>query len=182
MNFMRAVQQRKAFINNHPKKLEIARRIIEARPDSKIITFSNNIKMAEAIGIGYVYTGKDSKKKGRITLNEFISMPSGVLNTVQKCNEGLDLPDLSVAIMLGIDSSKIKAVQRIGRVCRLAKPDKHAEIFNLVINDTVELNWLKKAHPEGNYITIDENGLNDVLVGKVPKPYVRKLKDFQFRY
>ena len=52
--FMRALQGRKSFINNHPKKIEIARKIIDARPDAKIITFSNNIKMAEAIGIGKV--------------------------------------------------------------------------------------------------------------------------------
>lgn len=183
MNFMRSIQQRKSFINNHPKKIEITKHIIEARPNSKIITFSNNIKMAEAIGIGYVYTGKDSKKKSRITLEEFINMSSGVLNTSKKCDEGIDIPNLSVAIMLGIDSSKIKATQRVGRVVRAdSNPDKHAEIFNLVINDTVELNWYKKAHPEGNYITIDESGLNDVLAGKEPKPYVRKLKDFQFRY
>lgn len=183
MNFMRSIQQRKTFINNHPKKIEIARRIIEARPNSKIITFSNNIKMAEAIGIGYVYTGKDSKKKGRITFNEFINMPSGILNTSKKCDEGIDIPNLSVAIMLGIDSSKIKATQRVGRVVRTdSNPNKRAEIFNLIINDTVELNWYKKAHPDGNYVTIDEEGLNDVLAGKVPKPYIKKLKDFQFRY
>ena len=39
---MRAVQKRKAFINNHPKKLELTRKIINARPFSKIITFSND--------------------------------------------------------------------------------------------------------------------------------------------
>ena len=183
MNFMRSIQQRKTFINNHPKKIEITKRIIEARPNSKIITFSNNIKMAEAIGIGYVYTGKDSKKKGRITLDKFINMPSGILNTSKKCDEGIDIPNLSVAIMLGIDSSKIKATQRVGRVVRTdSNPNKRAEIFNLIINNTVELNWYKKAHPDGNYVTIDEEGLNDVLAGKVPKPYIKKLKDFQFRY
>ena len=110
MKFMRAIQKRKAFINNQPKKLELTRKIIEARPNSKIITFSNNIKMAESIGIGYVYTGKESKKKNRITLDEFNALDSGVLCTSQMANEGLDLPNLSIAIMLGIDSSKIKAV------------------------------------------------------------------------
>lgn len=112
--FMRVLQARKKFINNHPKKIEIARKIIEARPFAKIITFSNNIKMAEAIGIGKVWTGKDSKKKSRANLEEFNLQTTGILNTIQKANEGLDVRGLSVAIMLGIDSSEIKAVQRRG--------------------------------------------------------------------
>lgn len=87
--FMRAIQSRKAFINNHPKKIEIARKIIEARPDAKIITFSNNIKMAESIGMGgKVYSGKDSKKKGRITLEEFQSGDFKLIHSISKLNEG----------------------------------------------------------------------------------------------
>ena len=44
--------------------------------------------MAESIGIGMVYTGKDSKKKGRITLEEFSRSPTGVINSCAKLNEG----------------------------------------------------------------------------------------------
>lgn len=182
MQFMRSIQQRKAFINNHPKKLEVARRIIEARPNAKIITFSNNIKMAEAIGMGgKVYSGKDSKKKGRITLDEFQSGEFNLIHSIAKLNEGADLRGLSVAIILGLDSSEIKAVQRRGRCIRF-ESGKKAEIFNLVINNTVETSWFQKGHPDGNYITIDENGLDAVLRGEEPKPYTKKIKDFTFRY
>lgn len=181
-SFMRAIQSRKAFINNHPKKIEIARRIIEARPDAKIITFSNNIKMAESIGMGgKVFSGKDSKKKGRMTIEEFSQEKSGLLNTIRKADEGLDVPGLSVAIILGLDSSKTRKTQRIGRVAR-KEGNKQAEIFTLVIADTVECEWFKKSNSSSNIITIDEEGLNDVLAGREPKPYTRKIKDFTFRY
>lgn len=179
--FMRCIQQRKAFINNHPKKIEIARRIIEARSDKKIITFSNNIKMAESIGGGKVYSGKDTKKKGRITLEEFQKGDFTLIHSVAKLNEGADLKGLSVAIILGLDSSETKATQKRGRVIR-KENDKVAEIFNIVINDSVELKWFQNSHANQPYITIDEDGLNDVLQGKEPKPYVKKLKDFTFRY
>ena len=179
--FMRCIQQRKAFINNHPKKIEIARRIIEARSDKKIITFSNNIKMAESIGGGKVYSGKDTKKKGRITLEEFQKGDFTLIHSVAKLNEGADLKGLSVAIILGLDSSETKATQKRGRVIR-KENDKVAEIFNIVINDTVELKWFSNSHANQPYITIDEDGLNDVLQGKEPKPYVKKIKDFTFRY
>lgn len=180
-NFMRALQKRKAFINNHQKKIELTRKIINARPFSKIITFSNNIKMAESIGIGNVYSGKDSKKKGRMTIDEFKQVPSGVLNTIQRANEGLDIPNLSVAIIIGTDSSKIKSIQRTGRVVR-KEGDKQAEIFNIVINSTVECEWFRKSHEGRNFYTIDEEGLDDVLAGKDPKPYKKKIKNFQFRF
>ena len=110
--FMQLLQARKGFINNHPKKIEVTRRIIEARPFSKIITFSNNIKMAESIG-GDVYSGKVSKKKGRTTIEEFNKKTVGLLNTIRKADEGLDIVGLSVGIVLGTDSGKTKARQRL---------------------------------------------------------------------
>lgn len=180
-SFMRMIQKRKAFINNHPKKIELAQRIIDNRPDSKIVTFSNNVKMAEAIKRGNVYTGKTSKKKGRMTIEEFNSQDTGVLCTCFKADEGMDIKGLSVGIVLGTNSSEIKATQRIGRICRFEE-GKKAEMFYLIINNSVESEWFKKANSKQNYITIDEEGLNDVLAGREPKPYKRKVQDFTFRY
>ena len=180
-SFMRTIQARKAFINNHPKKLEICRKIIEARPNSKIITFSNSIAMAEKIGIGSVYSGKDSKKKGRTTIEEFSKCSTGILNTIRKADAGLDIPGLSVAIIIGTDSSPIKAVQRLGRTIRF-EDNKQAEIFNIIINNTVECKWFENSHANQPYVIIDEDGLNDVLSGIEPKPYTKKLKNFTFRF
>ena len=181
-NFMRMIQKRKAYINNHSKKVEIARQIIKARNNSKIITFSNNIKMAESIGMGgQVYTGKDSKKKARANLEEFNEVKVGLIHSVAKLNEGADIKGLNVGIILGLDSSEIKAVQRRGRCIRFEK-GKTAEIFNLVIDSTVEMEWFKKGHPNGDYTIIDEQGLKDVLAGKESQPYQKKLKQFQFRF
>lgn len=180
--FMQVLQARKKFINNHSKKLEIARKIINARSFSKIITFSNTIDMAEQIGIGEVYSSKDTKKRAKTNLEEFNKKVGfAVLNTSKKLDEGADVRGLSVAIMLGIDSSEIKAVQRRGRCIRFEE-GKQAEIFNLIINNSVECEWFKKSHAHDPYITIDEQGLEDVLAGKEPKPYVKKVKDFTFRF
>ena len=144
VRFMQTMQLRKSFINNHPKKVEIAKKIIEARSDKKIITFSNNVKMAESIGIGDVYTGRVSKKRSATMLEDFSIKSSGVLNTCAKANEGIDIPGLSVAIILGTDSSETKARQRRGRTVR-KEDDKIAEVFYLVIKDTVESKWVKNA-------------------------------------
>lgn len=181
IGFSRALQKRKTFINNHPKKLEVCRKIIEAFPNKKIITFSNTIKMAEAIGIGKVYTGKDSKKKARASLEDFNSQTTGCINSAKKLVEGADLSGLDVAIMLGIDSSETRAIQSRGRVIRYS-PNKQALIFNLIIKDTVEEKWLANSHANSPYTTIDEDGLQDILNGKEPAPYRNKIKDYMYRF
>ena len=180
--FMQLMQARKAFINNHPKKIELARKIIEARPFSKIITFSNNIKMAESIGMGgKIYTGKVSKKKERTTIEEFNQQSVGVLHTVRKADEGMDIAGLSVGIVLGTDSGQTKARQRLGRVIR-KEEGKQAEMFYITLDNTVEIKWFTESHKNQPYTIIDEAGLDDVLNGKEPRPYTKKIRDFQFRY
>ncbi len=91
------------------------------------------------------------------------------------------MPGLSVGVVLGTDSSGIKAIQRLGRVIR-KENDKQAEVFYLIINDTVETKWFSASHENQPYTTIDEEGLEAVLKGREPKPYVKRIKDFTFRY
>jgi superfamily II DNA or RNA helicase len=182
IRFMQTMQQRKSFINNHPKKIEIARKIIEARSDKKIITFSNNVNMAEAIGLGQVYTGRVSKKRGTDIIENFNAAKTGVLNTCAKANEGLDIKGLSVAIILGTDSSETKARQRRGRTVR-KEEDKVAEVFYIIIKDTVEEKWVVNNHKKDkNYITIDEFGLEKVLNGEQPEIYKPKIGELIFRF
>ena len=182
IRFMQTMQLRKSFINNHPKKIEVAKKIIQARSDKKIITFSNNVKMAESIGIGDVYTGRVSKKRSATMISDFSIKSSGVLNTCAKANEGIDIPGLSVAIILGTDSSETKARQRRGRTVR-KENDKIAEVFYLVINNTVESKWVKNNHKsDKNYITIDEQGLDKVLNGETPEECKKKPRQILFRW
>lgn len=141
MGFMHAMQNRKKFIHNHPQKIEVAREIIKHRADKKIITFSANTKMAEAIGVGYIYTGKEGKKKNRITIEEFEKLDKGVINSCKLAIEGFDCPGLSVGIVMGVDSSATKAIQSTGRVVR-KEGSKYSEMFTLVMENTVEQEWL----------------------------------------
>ena len=162
MGFMHAMQNRKKFIYNHPQKIEVAREILKYRADKKIITFSANTTMAEAIGVGYVYTGKEGKKKNRITIEEFEKLDKGVINSCKLAIEGFDCPGLSVGIVLGVDSSATKAIQSTGRVVR-KEGSKYSEMFTLVMENTVEEEWFRKSHPKGDYVTIDVENLIQML-------------------
>lgn len=179
--FNRTMQARKKYINNHPKKIELTNLILEHRQDKKCITFSNTIAMAEKIGYGNVYSGKDSTKKGRIKLEEFVGKPTGVINSVRKLVEGFNDPSISVAIVLGFDSSKTRKTQSIGRVIR-AFEGKKAEVFNLVLKGTVELTWFQNSNSNNNYITIDEENLINVLNYTEFTKKKNKLTKMKFRF
>ena len=181
--FMRTMTKRKAFINNHPKKIEIAKKIMEARPNAKIITFSNNVKMAEALENGeYVYTGKTSKKRASDMIEKYLSGQIKHLHSCKRLIEGFNDPNTSVAIILGMDSSERRAVQTRGRVIRKTSTNKQAEIFNIVIKDSQETKWYKDSHKNSNYITIDEQGLEQVLRGETPTPYKKPIGQIFFRF
>lgn len=138
MEFVRNLKKRKDFIINHPKKIEVARKIIEARKDKKIITFSGTIKQSESIGIGYVLHSKKTKKQNQEIIEKFNKDASAVLNTSKAADEGIDLVGVNTEIILHTDSSKIRKQQRLGRSVRFEE-GKIAEIFTLVIKGTQEL-------------------------------------------
>lgn len=181
IRFWATMQEKKAFINNHPKKIEIAKKIIEARKDKKIITFANNIKMAEKIPNATVYSSRTSKKRSATAIEDFNSGKIKLLSTIRKVNEGLDVKGLSVAIMIGIDSSKTSATQRRGRAIRFEQ-GKTAEIFNIVLNRTQETKWFYDSHKGDSFITIDESELDKVLQGKDFTPGEKIVPKFDFRF
>lgn len=158
----RALKDRKKFVTEHPKKIEITRKILAARRNKKAITFSATIKQAEKIGGGYVVHSGKTKKKNRLTLAEFDRLKTGVLHSSKALNEGLDCAGLNLAIVLSNNSSKTVKTQRIGRVIRYEE-GKEAEIFTLVLANTNEEHWFNTSNEGKSYIEVTEKELEDVL-------------------
>ena len=179
--FVKTLQARKKFINEHPKKIEIANYILEHRMDKKAITFSATVKMAEKIKYGWVLHSKKTKKKNAMTMDEFLATPTGVLNTSKALNQGSDIEGVNLGILLGIDSSKTKKIQQRGRIIRYS-PDKEAEIFTLVIKGTAEEEWFRKSNEGGEYITLDEEGLRNLLEGREFTQKKEKEAQMLFRF
>lgn len=181
MGFWRTLKARKTFIANHPEKIRVAQKIIKARNDKKIITFCSSVKVAESFKNGYIFTGKDGKRKNKMTLEEFSKETAGILHTCKLAEEGISIGDLSVGIMLGVNSSKTKQVQTLGRILRLAE-GKQAEFFTLVIRDTVETEWMRKSRSSDYYEIIDEEALDHILNNEPYDTYKRKLQKLNFRF
>ena len=115
-SWQRALKGRKDFVMNHPKKIEIAELILEHRPNAKAITFNSSITQAEKFKVGCVVHSGNTKKKNRLTLEEFANVDVGVIHSSKMLNEGLDCPGLNLAIILHNTSSPTERIQKIGYV------------------------------------------------------------------
>ncbi len=85
-------------------------------------------------------THEIGKTERAATLARFRSGEISVLVSSQVLDEGLDVPDADVAIIVGGTASERRHVQRIGRVLR-PRDGKRATIYELVVRDTVEVGY-----------------------------------------
>lgn len=181
MDWLRCLKKRKDFVMKHPKKLEIAHKILEHRQNCKCITFSATIAEAEKIKYGYTLHSGKTKKKNRLTLEEFSNIPVGVLNTNKAADLGLDVPNLSVAIILSGTSASIQKNQRLGRILR-KEGNKVSEVYSLIISGTMEETWYSNSSTH-SYITITEEQLDAVLNGQSIETRQRDtIKNTEYRF
>lgn len=164
--WMKMLRNRKSFVMSHPKKFEVANKILDARTDKKCITFSATIKDAETFKTrgALVLHSKQKKTDNKKTMELFNSQLSGVLSTSKSADAGVDIKGLSVGIILSGDSSKTRTTQRIGRIIRFEE-NKISEMFTLVIGGTIEESWFNNSNSNQQYITINESQLDIVLNG-----------------
>lgn len=164
--WMRMLQKRKNFVMSHPKKFEIANKILDHRTDKKCITFSATIKDAESFKTrgSLVLHSKQKKLENQKTMDIFNSQNLGILSTSKSADAGVDIKGLSVGIILSCDSSKTRTTQRIGRIIRFEQ-DKISEMFTLVIGGTIEEGWFNNSNSNQKYITINEDQLDIILNG-----------------
>lgn len=76
-------------------------------------------------------------------IGRFASGETSVLVSAQVLDEGLDVPDAEIAIIVGGTASARKHVQRVGRVLR-PRPDKRAVVYELVVENTQETDYSKR--------------------------------------
>ena len=179
--WMKMLRKRKEFIQSHPKKREIAEKILNARKDKKSITFSATIKDAEKFKkYGFVLHSKQKKKENQAIIELFNSCECGNLASSKAANQGLDIKGLSVGINMAVNSSQITGIQQLGRISRIEE-NKTAEMFTIVIKGTQDEVWFQNSNKNQSYLEIDEQQLDDILnykdVSTRPKTAIANLEN-----
>jgi len=129
-------------VHNAAEKLEAVKKIVnyELSRDSKILIFTQYVdqakRIAEYIGAYYI-TGEldESARKRRLAMFRNGDIRVLVLTTVG--DEGIDIPDANVGIIVAGTSSRRQFIQRLGRLLRPA-PGKEARLYEIVVKDTFE--------------------------------------------
>lgn len=84
------------------------------------------------------------KRSERVAaLEGFRSGERPVLVSSQVLDEGIDVPDADLAIVVGGSSSERRYVQRIGRVLR-PRDGKRSRIYELAVSETTEVSYVKR--------------------------------------
>ena len=179
--FMRYLKLRKSFVMSHPKKFEVANKILDYRTDKKCILFTATVKDAETFKKrAYVLHSQKKKTENRKILELFNEAKIANIVSPKSLNTGVDVKGLSVGVALTCNSSQITNLQSLGRVIRLEE-GKVAEFFTLVIANSVEENWFNNSNKNQSYITINEDQLDQILQGQevstIPKKGIIDLEN-----
>jgi len=127
-------------------KVEKVKEIVEKERGSKMIVFAHYVDLAKQIARevnGLLLTGEaDNAERDRV-LKSFRESREGVLVVTTVGDEGLNIPDASVGILVAGTSSPRQFVQRLGRLLRPA-PGKVARLYEIITRGTAEEIHAKK--------------------------------------
>lgn len=144
-NALQAQHQARMIALNAEKKLEHVGQLLSQHPNDKVIIFSeynalvNTISRQFAIPSITYRTAADERKA---ILDGFRSGRYSKLVTGRVLNEGVDVPDANVAIVVSGSATAREYIQRLGRVLR-KKPDE-ALLYELVTRNTSEVQTARR--------------------------------------
>ncbi|QGR19258.1 DEAD/DEAH box helicase [Stygiolobus azoricus] len=130
----------KKLTNLAKKKVEKVKEIVEKEKNNKILIFTQYVEQAEEIANSlkaFLITGKMSKSERERVLSVFKGIKSGVLVLTTVGDEGLDIPDANVGIIVTGTGSRRQFIQRLGRLLRPSN-GKKARLYELVTKGTAE--------------------------------------------
>lgn len=137
---MRAYRRQRELAFAAPAKLAYVEHLLHLHKDDRAILFTQDNATAYAIARRFlvpVITHQTKVSERSSILEKLASGAYSAVATSKVLNEGVDVPDANVAIVVSGSGSVREHVQRLGRVLR-KKGDKRAVLYELVTRDTTE--------------------------------------------
>jgi superfamily II DNA or RNA helicase len=123
-----------------PAKLDYLEHLLSVHREDRVIVFTQDNATAYRIGRRFlvpVVTHQTKVRERSEILEGFAAGTYGVVVTSKVLNEGVDVPDANVAVVVSGSGSVREHVQRLGRVLR-KKDGKRALLYELVSAGTSE--------------------------------------------
>lgn len=148
-----AYRRQKQIYQNAQSKLVTAWELVSKHRDDRVIIFTDNNMQAYDLGrqfIAPVISHQTKAKERDLLLKNFDEGTLKVMVTSKVLNEGVDVPEANVAIVLSGSSTVREHVQRLGRILR-HRPGKASVLYELLAKDTAEMNVGKKRRRHDAY-------------------------------
>lgn len=137
---MKAYRNYKKIALGTESKLHVLQELLSRHKHDKVLIFTAENEMVYRISNDYLIpaiTHETNVKERKFWLDAFNKGEVLALATSKVLNEGVNIPDASVAIILSGSGSSREHIQRLGRILR-KKDDKQAILYEVVARDTTE--------------------------------------------
>jgi superfamily II DNA or RNA helicase len=124
---------------NAPAKYALLEEIFARHRDERVLVFSEYNLVVEEISRRFCIpqiTHKTPAEERRLILERFRAGRFSKLVTGRVLNEGVDIPDCAVAVIVSGTSTRREYIQRLGRVLR--PKERRATLYELVTEGTTE--------------------------------------------
>ena len=137
---MKAYRNQKKIALGTDSKLQILQDLLIRHKNDRVLIFTAENEMVYQISKDYLIpaiTHETNVKERKFWLDAFNKGDVLALATSKVLNEGVNIPDANVAIILSGSGSSREHIQRLGRILR-KKGDKQAILYEVVARNTTE--------------------------------------------
>ena len=150
---MAAYREQKKLAQGSESKLLKLWELLQRHPGERVLIFTDDNALAYRIGRRFflpVLTHQTKPKERSSFLEKFRTGEYPVLATSKVLNEGVDVPEASIAIIVSGSAGVREHVQRLGRILR-QKPGKRAILYEIISQNTAEGNVKDRRRQHSAY-------------------------------
>lgn len=150
---VRKLQNRARIAATSKRRIPIAIRLIEDNRNARTLVFHESIQWAEAIQTvltarGLSTTLYHSGLRSELRRDNLRLYKAGVFNVLVTCralDEGVNIPETSVAVIVSSTASARQRIQRLGRALRPAANKERASIYTIYLTKSEEDRLIEEA-------------------------------------
>ena len=139
----RLLQQRAAVSSNATRRIPVAVKLLEQHKSERVVVFHERIEAANSIvsilrARGHratVYHANIGPAARRDNLRLFRKGQFDVLVCCKALDEGINVPEASVAVIASSTASHRQRIQRLGRILRTAEGKKASQIYTIFVTN-----------------------------------------------